>query len=100
MEHTNKAYVIPSEFEWDDIGDWLALERLFKKNDPEDNTVLGRHIGCETSRSLIYSENPDDVIVTLGVYDLIVIKRGNAVLVMKKEHEQDIKEIISDVLVT
>ena len=100
MEHTNKAYVIPSEFEWDDIGDWLALERLFKQNDPEDNTVLGRHIGFETSRSVIYSENPDDVIVTLGVNDLIVIKRGNAVQVMNKEHEQDIKEIINDALVT
>ena len=99
MEHTNKAFVIPGEFGWDDVGDWLALERLIGQGNPEGNTVLGHHIGLETSKSIIYSENPDDVIVTLGVNDLIVIKRGNAVLVMSKDNAQDIKAILDDVLV-
>jgi mannose-1-phosphate guanylyltransferase len=96
MERTEKAYVIPGEFDWDDVGDWVALERLLGQETSKGNTVVGRHIGLETSRSIIYTQDPDDVIVTLGVEDLVVIKRGNTVLLMSKDHAQDIKKLLDD----
>lgn len=99
MERTKRAFVVPGHFEWDDIGDWVALERhLRHESDGGDgtNTVVGRHVGLETSGNIIYTEDPDDVIVTLGVQDLVVVKRGNTVLLVRKDRVQDIKSLLED----
>ena len=98
MERTDRAYVVPGSFEWDDIGDWGALERLIA---PEDgpggpNTVVGRHVGLDTSRNIVYTEDPDDVIVTLGVHDLVVVKRGKTLLLVHKDRLQEIKSLLQD----
>ncbi len=102
MEHTQKAYVVPGDFDWDDIGDWVALERLLSQDKSEDatNTVIGQHVGLETDGNIIYTENTDDVIVTLGVKDLVVVKRGNTILLMHKDKVQDIKKLLEDDRIT
>jgi mannose-1-phosphate guanylyltransferase len=103
MERTDRAYVVPGEFDWDDIGDWVALERLLRQHTDEEgveatgtNTVVGRHVGMDTSGNIIYTEDPDDVVVTLGVEDLVVVKRGNTVLLVRKDRVQDIKTLLQD----
>jgi len=107
MERTDRAYVVPGDFAWDDIGDWVALERLLRQHTDvegvEDgveatgtNTVVGRHVGMDTSGNIIYTEDPDDVVVTLGVEDLVVVKRGNTVLLVRKDRVQDIKTLLQD----
>lgn len=96
MEPTNKAYVIPGNFDWDDIGDWVALERLLKHSGAGTNTVIGTHVGLEDSGNIIYTENPDDVIVTLGVENLVIVKRGNTIFLANKNSIQDIKKLLED----
>lgn len=97
MEQTSKAYVVPAHFDWDDIGDWVALERLLRKQDDRStNTILGTHVGLETDGNIIYTENSDDVVVTLGVKDLVIVKQGNTVLLMHKDRVQDIKQLLED----
>ena len=96
MEKTSKVYVVPGEFDWDDIGDWVALERLLKNDQPEANTVVGKHIGLDASGNIIYSEDEEGVIVTLGVKNLVVVKRGDAVLILQKDRVQDIKKLLED----
>jgi mannose-1-phosphate guanylyltransferase len=96
MEKTDKAYVIPAEFDWDDLGDWRALERLLQKEHTDINTVVGQHVGLEAFGNIIYNEDADDMIVTLGVEDLIIVKRHNAMLLARKDRIQDIKRLLSD----
>jgi mannose-1-phosphate guanylyltransferase len=95
MEHSQKVYVIPGKFDWDDIGDWVALERLLQSEE-EHNTVVGTHVGLETSNNIIYTENPDDVIVTLGVENLVIVKQGNTLLLVHKDRVQDIKKLLEN----
>ena len=95
MEHSQKVYVIPGKFDWDDIGDWVALERLLQ-SEQEHNTVVGTHVGFETSTNMIYTENLDDVIVTLGVENLVIVKQGNTLLLVHKDRVQDIKKLLED----
>lgn len=101
MERTERAYVVPGVFAWDDIGDWVALERLMARNaDPtgpaDTNTVVGRHVGLDASGNIVYTEDPEDVVVTLGVHDLVIVKRGNALLLVHKERVQEIKALLAD----
>lgn len=99
MEHTKRAFVIPGDCGWDDIGDWVALERLLQDkaaSKTDTNTVIGKHVGLETDGNIIYTENPEDVIVTLGIENLIIVKRGNAILLVQKDRVQDIKKVLGD----
>ena len=96
MERTDRAFVVPGDFDWDDIGDWIALERLLERGDGEANTVVGTHVGLETSGNIIYTDAADDVIVTLGVENLVIVKRGNAVLLVHKDRIQDLKKVLDD----
>ena len=96
MEHTERAMVVPGDFDWDDIGDWVALERLLPKDDGIANTVVGKHVGMDAVGNIIYTEEPDDVVVTLGVENLVIAKRGNTILLVAKNRVQDIKKLLAD----
>jgi mannose-1-phosphate guanylyltransferase len=92
MEKTQLATVIPADFGWDDLGDWNALERLHSVKD--DNIELGRHVNLDTRGAIIYNENPDEVIVTIGLEDVVIVREGNATLIVHKNRTQDIKKAL------
>ena len=93
MEKTNLAYVLPVEFGWDDLGDWNALERLLKK--PENTNVeLATHVGLDTQGSIVYATNSEDVIVTIGLEDVVIVRDRNVTLVINKDRSQEIKQIL------
>jgi mannose-1-phosphate guanylyltransferase len=93
MEKTGLAYVLPVEFGWDDLGDWNAIERLLKKEDVP-NVDLATHVGLDTKGAIVYASNQDDVIVTIGLEDVVVVRDGNATLIVKKDRTQEIKEVL------
>jgi len=116
MEHTDRACVVPAAFGWDDLGDWVALERLPRASgrprtgsadeavvanadhtavEPPAgrNTVVGRHVGIDTEGSIIYNDG-DGVIVTVGVRDVVVVRRGDAVLLVAKDQVQQLKRAL------
>ncbi len=92
MEKTQLACVLPANFGWDDLGDWNGVERLLKGD--QDNVELGTHIGKYTKDAVIYASNKDEVIVTIGLEDVIIVRDGNVTLVVNKNHTQDIKEVV------
>ncbi|MBA3891203.1 MAG: mannose-1-phosphate guanylyltransferase [Gemmatimonadaceae bacterium] len=97
MERTTRAYVVPVDCDWDDIGDWVALDRLIRNAGPDaTRTVVGKHVGHRASGNIIYTEDAEDIIVTVGVQDLIVVKRGNTVLLVAKDNVADIKAVLLD----
>jgi len=95
MEHTRRAFVVPVDCGWDDIGDWVALERLLAR-DADANTVVGTHVGLEASGNVIYTDGPDDVVVTVGVHDLVVVKQGDTVLLVAKDRIGELKRVLGD----
>lgn len=92
MEKTDYAYVIPADFGWDDVGDWNALERLHEAKD--SNVELGTHVGRDTQNAIIYTTNEEDVVVTIGLEDVVIVRDRNVTLVVKKDRTQDIKNVL------
>lgn len=93
MEHTTRAYVIPAAFGWDDLGDWNAVERLLKQPD-HPNVNLATHIALDTEDSIVYASDADEVVVTIGLKDVVIVRDGNATLVVHKDRTQDIKRAV------
>ena len=92
MEKTQLAYVLPAAFGWDDLGDWNALERLLKGDGA--NVELANHVGMDTKGAIIYSSDCQEVIVTIGLEDVVVVRDVNATLIVKKDRTQEIKQVL------
>lgn len=92
MEKTQLAYVVPASFGWDDLGDWNALERLLKGN--ASNVELAHHVGMDTQGTILYATNEDEVIVTIGLEDVVVVRDAGVTLIVKKDRTQDIKQVL------
>ena len=92
MEKTKLAYVLPADFGWDDLGDWNAIERLLKGDTP--NVEIGNHVGLDTQGALIYAENDEDVVVTIGLEDVVIVRDRNVTLIVKKDRTQEIKQVL------
>ncbi|WP_421659405.1 mannose-1-phosphate guanylyltransferase [Leptothermofonsia sp. ETS-13] len=95
MEKTQQAYVLPVAFGWDDLGDWNAIERLLKGDNP--NVELARHIGLDTQGALFYATDEDDLIVTIGLEDTVIVRDGKVTLVVKKDRTQEIKQVLKEI---
>ncbi|MBE9040372.1 mannose-1-phosphate guanylyltransferase [Oscillatoriales cyanobacterium LEGE 11467] len=95
MEKTDLACVLPVAFGWDDLGDWNAIERLLRGDEP--NVELANHVGQDTEGAILYASNDRDVIVTIGLEDILVVRDGDVTLVVKKDRTQDIKQILKAV---
>jgi len=92
MEKTQLAYVLPADFGWDDLGDWNSLERLFKGENK--NVDLGNHVALDTQGAIVYAQDDQDVIVTIGLEDVVIVRDRNVTLVVNKDRTQEIKSIL------
>tara|TARA_B100000242_G_scaffold233704_1_gene173660 strand:+ start:2257 stop:3708 length:1452 start_codon:yes stop_codon:yes gene_type:complete len=92
FEKTKKAYVLPMDCGWNDIGNWESLWNISKK-DVYENSIRGNVVVKNSERSLIRSE--DKLIVCIGLKDLMIIDTKDALLVSNKSFSQEIKNIVS-----
>ncbi|WP_324282161.1 mannose-1-phosphate guanylyltransferase [Cyanobacterium aponinum UTEX 3221] len=92
MEKTDLAYMIWAEFGWDDLGDWNALERLLAKEN--NNILVGDSFNQDSENNIIYNNQSDEIVMTIGVEDLVIVREGNATLIAHKNKTQDIKKAL------
>jgi mannose-1-phosphate guanylyltransferase len=92
MERAKAAAIIPVEIRWTDVGSWGSLEGLLP-TDRDGNIWTGVHLAIGTHNTLALGGKR--LIATIGVDDLIIVDTPDAVLVMKKEREQDVKAIVN-----
>jgi len=71
LEKADNALVIKADLVWDDIGSWLALERIREK-DRDHNVTLGKARALNTYETTIVNDS-DGIIATLGVSDLVIV---------------------------
>jgi mannose-1-phosphate guanylyltransferase len=92
MEHATDVLVVQAPYRWDDVGSWLALERLHPQ-DHEENTVLAKHCGIHTHGCVIVG-SPEKVIATIGVSNLLIIQDGDATLIADRREESTVKQLV------
>ncbi len=94
MEKVSNRLVVKGDFNWDDIGSWTSMERIFPQ-DKDGNVVQGGHEGVDTKRCVIV--NDEGLIVTIGLSDLVIVSSGDIKLIYPKKREGDLKKIIKSI---
>lgn len=92
MEKASDIYVIPGNFGWDDVGSWLAVERVRGKDD-DGNCVRGNVTAIDTTGCTIEGRNR--MIATVGLKDTVIVDTEDAILVADKKAVGDIKKVLA-----
>lgn len=91
MERTDKAAVIPADIGWSDVGSWSMLWERAAKD--ENGNVAAGDVLIEDGRDN-FIRSDDRLVAALGVDDLVIVSTNDAVLVARKDRDQDVKRIV------
>ncbi|HET9056054.1 MAG TPA: sugar phosphate nucleotidyltransferase [Chitinophagaceae bacterium] len=96
MEKADNVYIIPASFGWSDLGTWNSAYENMPK-DYFENAVSGDHvIVIDSTRNIIHADNKK-LLVLQGLDDFIIVDTKDALLICKKDKEQEIKEYVAEV---
>lgn len=93
MEKAGSIYTIPGDFGWDDVGSWLAVERI-KSTDDDNNVVNGNVITIGAKDCIIQAQ--DKLIAAVGIRDIVVVDTDDATLICDKAATADIKKVLEN----
>jgi mannose-1-phosphate guanylyltransferase len=92
MEHASRVVTVPAAIGWDDVGSWAALPAL-RGVDAGGNTAAGPAVILDGSGNIAIGDD-DTLIALVGVSDLVVVKSGDAILVLPRSQVQDVRKVV------
>jgi len=95
LEKSTNVVVLPSSFDWDDVGAWPAVSRHYKK-DASGNVTRGMALIESGANNIVFSAE-GHLTAVIGADDLIVVHTADATLVVPKAKAQDIKVLLKRV---
>ena len=98
MERSDNVYVYPADFCWSDLGTWSSLYAHIN-HDQDGNAVQGNKVFLYNSANNLIKVPDDKVVVMQGMNGYIVVEDEGALLICKKENEQQIKQFIAEIKV-
>ena len=96
MEKSSNVYVIPAEFDWNDLGTWGSLYDKLDK-DENNNAVVNARTLTEYASGNMISTGHDKIVVVDGLNDYIIVDKDEVLLIFPKSKEQDIKKVLQSV---
>ncbi len=93
MEKLDAISTLPLDCGWSDLGSWEALDEILPR-DAQGNTGRGDTLAVDASNNLLLSDS--GTLAVLGVEGLVVVRTGDAVLVMPKARSQEVRKIVSE----
>ncbi len=93
MEKAKDIYILPGVFGWDDVGSWLAVERIQKPNE-SGNVVKGNIITIHSKNNII--QGGQKLIAAVGLENMVIVDTDDATLICDKDSTADIKMVLEN----
>ncbi|MHB8838881.1 MAG: sugar phosphate nucleotidyltransferase, partial [Gemmatimonadaceae bacterium] len=91
LERSERVFVLPGSFGWNDVGTWAAL-RGVRARDANGNVAHGRVHLRESSENVVYAAGAD--VVLYGVEGLVVVEHAGVILVTTEEKARNLKPLL------
>ena len=87
--------VIPSTFDWDDVGDFASIAKLHSGGRKTDLAILGENarVLADASSGIVVSQT-NRIISLIGVRDIVVVDTPDALLVTTSQNAQRVKSVV------
>ncbi len=89
MEHSDCVSVVPVSMGWTDIGSWQALVDASDK-DEAGNALAADVLALDCRNTLVRSNGPK--VAVIGVEGLVIVATPEAVLVMRPDQAQRVRD--------
>ncbi len=96
MEKAKNVLVIPAKFGWTDLGTWASLYGMYEK-DYLGNAVSGKNTVIYDSTNCMVMVPDRKLVVLQGLKNYIIVDTEDVLLVVEKDQEQEIKQIVTDI---
>jgi mannose-1-phosphate guanylyltransferase len=95
MEKSDHCAIVPADdLGWNDVGSWDSIFDVVQPDERGNVILNARHIGFETNCSLVCSTNPDRLVVTIGMENVIIVDSGDALLICPRGESQKVKDLV------
>lgn len=96
MEKAQNVCVLKTDFGWSDLGTWNSLYSLHEKDDNHNVIIGDKVLSSKVQNNYVNIAGSDKVVLINGIEDLIVVDTDNALLICKRENEQQISELLNE----
>ncbi|GGE24901.1 mannose-1-phosphate guanylyltransferase [Psychroflexus planctonicus] len=93
LEKADNVYVLEASFDWSDLGTWGALYEELPEDENQNVLVNTTKVIADTANGNIVRTSKDKLVVIDGLQDYIIVDHDDALIIVPKEKEQDIKQI-------
>ncbi len=95
MEGAKRVAMLPvSDLGWSDVGSWDSLFAILDKDKKGTVNLGATLIDLDCKGLLVYSEDDQKMIVSIGTQDMVIIDTHDAILVCPRDQTQRVKEIV------
>ena len=96
MEKTRKAWVLPADFGWSDLGTWTTVYDLSSSKDENGNIIKTREsIIQDTRGTLIREKQEGKLVVVRGLEDFLVIDTEDVLMICPR-NDKYVKDFVTD----
>lgn len=96
MEKAKNVYVLCADFGWSDLGTWFSLYEIDKKDEDGNSIRVTQSSLYNTKNNIVFSKNQKKLYVLKDLENFILVDTDDVLLLVSKENEQSIKQIVSD----
>ncbi|MFN0058898.1 MAG: mannose-1-phosphate guanylyltransferase [Planctomycetota bacterium] len=93
LEKSQRVRVAEAQFDWDDVGSWLALAR-HKSADRDGNFCEGQVVPHDVNNSILLASGRR-VIAAMGLRQLVVVDTPEALLVCRKRDLGRMRDLVA-----
>ena len=95
LEKADNVYVLPSDFGWSDLGTWKSVHENLHND--TSNTVLNANLHAINANNNLVVSDKHKLVVLKDLDGYFVIDTEDALLICKKDQEQEVKEIVANI---
>ncbi len=96
LENAKNVQVVLANFGWSDLGTWGSLYTHLDR-DVEGNAVIGDNVHLFESENCIVNIPNGKTALLQGLQDFIVVEAHGILMIVKKDHEQRIKDYLKEI---
>ncbi len=93
LETHDKVVVIPTTFEWNDVGSWQSIQSLFPV-DENNNTIISKHVSVNSTNNIVWTSE-EHLVATVGIHNCIIVHTADATLIANKDDEESVREVVT-----
>jgi mannose-1-phosphate guanylyltransferase len=95
MENAELVAVLPAGgLGWSDVGSWNSLLDVLMPDMNGNIAQNAHHLAIDTHNSLVYSNDNQRLVVTIGVDDMVLVDVGDVLLVCKSDQAEKVRDVV------